>query len=499
MLRTVVYAFLGLLWCICSQATASGVVTGPESSQAPLVMISQFFPEADHIGAKTGSVPAQAIFKGEKLLGYVFFTDEVFPIPAYSGHPIRAIAGVDLQGTITGIQIVSHQEPILVIGVSDADLESYTDQYLTINANDRVKLGSQVREGYKNLDGITGATITTMVLHRSIMESARRAVEANNLGQFYPVSHIQEPVWKQSWQEKTWQLGILILGLIVLIGILFFQDWLIVHSRIFNVVRICYLIYTVVFIGFICLAQLSIINVLTFGGVLARGFSWDTFLVDPLIFVLWGFVATTVLLWGRGVYCGWLCPFGALQELIHKVANSINIPAFKVHPMVHERLWAVKYVILMLLLGLSLNSIGTVATFVEIEPFKTVFSLRFQREWYFVAYAVGLLLLAIVNTKFYCKYLCPLGAALSFGTRFKIFNWLRRRPDCGSVCQTCANECSVDAISVTGEIIDTECHYCLECQSSYWDEHKCPEMVKQRERRERRLSRVSIIPTTEQE
>jgi len=497
MIRTVVCACLILLWS--THGWAAPNLTRSQSSQTPLVVISRFFPEADHIGVKTGTSPAQAIFKGENLLGYVLFTDEVFPIPAYSGHPIRAIVGVDLSGNITGIQIIDHQEPILVIGISEADLASYTDQYRGINANERVKLGRKVRSGYRNLDGITGATITTMVLHRSIMESARSVVEANNLGQFYPVSHVQDSIWQQSWQEKVWPLGILIVGLIVLVGILVFQDWLVVHTVLFRTVRICFLIYTVFFIGFICLAQLSIINVLTFGGALARGFSWDTFLVDPLIFILWGFVAITVLLWGRGVYCGWLCPFGALQELIHKTASKLHIPSLEVSPMVHERLWAFKYVILMSLLGLSLNSIGTVATFVEIEPFKTVFSLRFQREWYFVAYGAGLLLLAAVNTKFYCKYLCPLGAALSFGTRFKIFDWLRRRPDCGSVCQTCMHECGVGAVNATGDVIDTECHYCLECQSTYWDEHKCPDMVKLRERRERRLERVSIIPTVEKE
>jgi len=124
-------------------------------------------------------------------------------------------------------------------------------------------------------------------------------------------------------------------------------------------------------------------------------------------------------------------------------------------------------------------------TWAEVEPFKTAITLRFQREWAFVFYAVLLLLVSLFNRKFFCRYVCPLGAALTFPSRFRIFDWLRRRKECGHPCQICRNECEVGSIRGTGEIIHTECHYCLDCQITYWNTQKCPPLVDKRRRQER--------------
>src|SRR5690606_16308449 len=145
----------------------------------------------------------------------------------------------------------------------------------------------------------------------------------------------------------------------LLLVILFMQDYLVRYPRFMHNMRRAYLAFTVGFIGWYALGQLSIVNVLTFAHAVTNDFSWTLFMMDPVIFILWAFTAATILLWGRGVFCGWLCPFGALQELINEVARKIKIPQYELPFGVHERLWAVKYIILLVLFGISLESMAT--------------------------------------------------------------------------------------------------------------------------------------------
>lgn len=283
---------------------------------------------------------------------------------------------------------------------------------------------------------------------------------------------------QQVWEDKSLEVTILFILLAILLVVLFLQDIIVRHPTFMHNFRHLFLIVTVVFIGWSWGGQLSIVNVFTFLQAFMSDFSWDLFLLDPVIFILWGAAAVTMILWGRAVYCGWLCPFGALQELINVFARYIKIPQFELPWAVHERLWAIKYLILLALFGLSMESLATAEQFAEIEPFKTTFLLKFDREWPFIIYAVGLLVINIFNRKFFCRYLCPLGAALSTSNSIRLFSWLRRRPECGQPCKTCAKECEIQAINPDGVINMRECHYCLDCQVTYFNEEKCPPLKK---------------------
>jgi NosR/NirI family transcriptional regulator, nitrous oxide reductase regulator len=69
-----------------------------------------------------------------------------------------------------------------------------------------------------------------------------------------------------------------------------------------------------------------------------------------------------------------------------------------------------------------------------------------------------------------------------------MFNWLKRRKQCGYECQLCAKNCMVQAIHPLGEINPNECLYCMNCQVIYWDDHKCPPLVMKREGRGKKTS-----------
>jgi NosR/NirI family nitrous oxide reductase transcriptional regulator len=486
--------YLLLIWVLLP-LLASGPAFGGALS---LEQVQRVFPSAHAITPLNGKAPAYAVRSEFGQLGYAFASVDVAPISAYSGKPINTLVGLGEDGLIKGMEILHHEEPILVIGVSDADLLSFVDQFIGKKTTDRIRVGAKDRAGYVGIDGITGATITTMVLTSSVNKSVRAVAEAYGIPRSTTPAMpgmtstqpgevlLDEPVWKSIWEEQRFELVLVSLALVLLMAVLFFQDWLVEHTVLFHRMRVMYLLFTVFFIGFYCSAQLSVINLLAFFHSLSGGFSWDTLLIEPVVFLLWAFVAVSILLWGRGVYCGWLCPFGAAQDLISKLATRLGFEGFRLPQMVHERLWAIKYFILIALVGLSLDSMINAAILAEVEPFKTTFILRFAREPGFVLYALALLLISAFNSKFYCKYLCPLGAGLSFATRFRIFDWLRRRSECGTHCQSCAHQCQIAAIKPTGEIIDSECHYCLECQVTYWDEHRCPPLVEKRKKREKR-------------
>jgi NosR/NirI family nitrite reductase transcriptional regulator len=216
-----------------------------------------------------------------------------------------------------------------------------------------------------------------------------------------------------------------------------------------------------------------VVQVAAFLNALLSGFRWETFLIEPMIFTLWGFVALGLLFVGRGVYCGWLCPFGALQELLSEAAQRLGVPQAAVPHAVQERLWAVKYVLFVAIVALSFHSMADALTLAEVEPFKTAVSLRFAREWWFVAFALGLLAAGLFIERFYCRYLCPLGAGLAIPAKMKLFDWLHRRPQCGRECRLCEAKCTVGAIDPLGRINPNECVLCLKCQVIMNDDAQC--------------------------
>jgi NosR/NirI family nitrous oxide reductase transcriptional regulator len=301
-------------------------------------------------------------------------------------------------------------------------------------------------------------------------------------------------IWMSVWRARAFEVSVLVIALATLTGIFFFQAWLTKRPVLFQRLRLGFLAFTFLWLGWWEHAQLSVVNVFAFAGSLMSGaFRWDHFLMDPLVFVLWTAVAVGMLFWGRGSFCGWLCPFGALQEFIGSAGARLKLPKLTLPWGLHERLWPLKYILFLGLFGLSLYDLSLAERAAEVEPFKTAIVLHFLRDWPFVAFALLMLAPALLVDRFYCRYLCPLGAALAVPGRMRMFDWLRRYKECGSPCGRCAFECPVNAIHPEGHINPNECIQCLHCQVLYHDDHLCPHMIQLRLKKERIAAQGPIL------
>ena len=273
-----------------------------------------------------------------------------------------------------------------------------------------------------------------------------------------------KPLWMRIWEDRA---GIIAITCLYLIGIsvLFVkQTALVKHEKLTHWIRGGSMLFVLFFIGFYAQGQLSVVNIYTLLLALYNGFKIQVFLLDPVIFILWVFVFISLFIVGRGLYCGWLCPFGALQEFAGLLAKKLRIKQIKIKPQQHKWGQTLKYFILLGLLVSAFFSLNIAEKLAEVEPFKTSITLHFVRTWPFVVYAVLLLLLSMKIHKVYCRYLCPLGAGLAIVGRFPLFKLLRRRDECGTPCQLCkTKKCDIDAINKDGSIDYGECIQCLEC------------------------------------
>ena len=118
------------------------------AGELTLEEVRRVFPTAQSITLLNGKVPAYAV-RGERgQLGFAFTTGELAPISAYSGKPINTVVGLGEDGLIKGVEILHHEEPILVIGVSDDDLNTFIAQFVGKKTTDRVRVGAHRRAGY---------------------------------------------------------------------------------------------------------------------------------------------------------------------------------------------------------------------------------------------------------------------------------------------------------------------------------------------------------------
>ncbi|MFA3919286.1 4Fe-4S binding protein [Ruegeria hyattellae] len=293
----------------------------------------------------------------------------------------------------------------------------------------------------------------------------------------HPVQIKPAPPWLEALRNRRTDMIILGVFLGGIVTALSFRMKSFAAHRWFTPLRLGILAILVGFVGWWGQGQLSIVTVLgTVRAAIDRG-SFAFLLYDPFSLLIWAVSIVGFVAWGRGLYCGWLCPFGGLQEFTHHVGKALGLPQIEPSHKWDRRLKCLKYIMLAGLVVVAFVAPDQIDKAAEIEPFKTAITTFFIREWFYVAYAVFWLLLGMVLFKGFCRYLCPLGAFMAIGGLFRGRDWIERRAECGSPCQLCKVKCKYGAIKKTGQIQYDECFQCLDCVAIHDDEQRCVPLI----------------------
>jgi NosR/NirI family nitrous oxide reductase transcriptional regulator len=300
-----------------------------------------------------------------------------------------------------------------------------------------------------------------------------------------------DPPWLRVWKARAVEIALFAALLIAVTVVYAFRETLTrraTHKNKWPVNSFKYTAWalSIGFVGFGAMAQPSITQVLTWFHALLFQWTWSLFLSDPFIFLFWIFIIVTVFLFGRGLFCGWMCPFGSLSEVLYKAGGWLGLKRwqFKLPQAWHDRLKWLKYAIFFGLLAVSMFSMVAAEMLAEVEPFKTTFLVGvLNRPWPFGLFVCLLLGISLFMERPYCKYICPLGASLAMPSTFRWFG-LKRKQDCNS-CKACAVGCGAQAIDADGRIDHRECLHCLDCMVLYTDTKGCPPLARERKRRER--------------
>lgn len=440
------YRLISLIFLITFTAGACFHVLRELRSKAKDVQretqaIKVVLPDAQNFSEKGGNPPHykgyQTSANTEKdLLGLAFVTTDLSPeIRGYAG-PIKMMVGMDRKGSITKIYVISHSEtPSYVF-----DLDTFLDQFRSRGVKDSFVLG-------KDIDGISRATISSAAMTRAVEKSLKLAghqvLELETSGLLLekkpsPIEQIIIPLIL---------FGIAVLGVVS-------------HN---TIIRWTALAGGFLYFGIIKSTMVSVVHIAN----ICLG-KFPAFAQSPLWYMLIGLTLFTTLIWGM-VFCGSLCPFAGVEEVIYNTfhkSKKRGLRKIELAEKLDRRARHLKYFVLLSALIVSVL-LGN-ASAASLEPFLTLFTQKATGLGWTLL--ILMLFAAIFYFRFWCKYLCPVGACLGLMARTSSFK-IKLGKNCIH-CDICERICPTQAIRMNEEklpVIDyPECILCGKCVQ------KCP-------------------------
>lgn len=318
---------------------------------------------------------------------------------------------------------------------------------------------------------LTRVTRKGFIIPRTVQQSV--SLKYSPVGKLFDYPPRPLPEWTQAW-KAVWPMLVVIASALALLTVaLRYSNQFAANGRRLAIFRWGFLVFTLVYLGWYAQGQLSVVQLTGVIKSITAGQGFGSILYDPVSVLIIVFTLVTFVAWGRGTFCGWLCPFGAMQEIVASIGRNMRLPKLHLPRNVTQRLEYLPSIFLAVLVVTALISPQLADSLVEVEPFKTAITASFNRSWPYVAYAVLMLALCAVYFKFYCRFVCPLATALMLGGKLRRLNWISRREVCGQPCQTCSAKCHYDAIAQDGSIRYDNCFQCLECVGIYNDDQRC--------------------------
>lgn len=171
------------------------------------------------------------------------------------------------------------------------------------------------------------------------------------------------------------------------------------------------------------------------------------------------------IIFGR-FFCGYMCAFGTINDLLYKLSSRVFKIKFKVNRSVDSFLKLIKYAVLLFIIvgvwtfGISgLNSINPWEAFAQL--------IQFPPQLASVTALIVLMLIfvgALFIERFFCRYLCPLGAFLSILQVFRIVKIRKDKTGCINGCNACTRSCPMGInLDKVNRVDSLECIECMNC------------------------------------
>ncbi len=386
---------IGLSIVLCSnllaRAGAKLKSTLPQLTAQALASELRIAPESGIPVGTTDKIDYFSVFDAnDKLTGYIFSSLDLAPeIRGFGGKINLAVYVDDPNGKIIGFHIVRSNETPAYLELLDPWRDSLIGHCLF------------EPEPFKDIHTVTGATISSEAILAALQTSGRKLAEEILNRPIEP-----ETATKSEHAKYLPDIsGIYLVGTVILALVVTYVGgfWS----------RLGVLVLTFVVGGLWLNAQFSsehIINLLS-GQIPSITLSG--------VFLLVVAIPLIVLLFGN-LYCGYICPFGAAQELVSYLLPARFKPRIQPESMRQARF--ARYVVLLIVIGVFF--ISRDRTTLGADPLISVFHLTFTTsdlKSTLLPVVLGVLVVSILYTRFWCLCLCPVGAFLSLLNRVALF------------------------------------------------------------------------------